>query len=327
MPPIRNRASTSLNLWVYFCIFLAVIVILAWPTYSVWTRIVLFPLGLFFLTYIGWKRNPSHISEKSDLFHQDFLSSPGILGLFLILMAAVFFRSYHLVTLQTWPLWDDADLGSYAIRLSEKWDWRLSFGPQRLTPFFTCLQGCFFKLFQPSRWTLWLYPALWSLSVVPAAYAASRQFASRSFSVLFTLFLGLSFTAIYWGRFCLGGGLSLFWQLFLLGTLGWTLKGTVRQKPIRALVLGLCCAIALYISFLLLITCLVVVVIFIRSCSPKGRLWTKPLFLFLAGSVVPALPMFFWVFPGIVRGHLAAHLLGNGGPPSWLHSYATFFSY
>ncbi len=143
----------------------------------------------------------------------------------IILAAALIFRFYRLVGLQEWPLWDDADLSYYAIGLCEKWHWQWSFGPQNMPPLFTWLQGLFFKAFQPCLRTMWLYPALLSLTVIPAAYFASRQYASRSFSLLCTLLMGLSFTAVYWGRFCLGASLLLFWQLVLLGTLGWTFEG------------------------------------------------------------------------------------------------------
>ena len=325
MPPIRNNPKNSLNPWIYFLFFFSLIALLSWPPYSVWTRIICFPLGLLFLTYIGWKRNPSRSPEKGVLFLEDFLS-PWRPSLWLgLLAAALFFRFYHLVSLHVWPLWDDADLSSYAIRLSENWQWKWSFGPQKLTPLFTFLQGLFFKLFQPSLESMWLYPALGSLSVIPAAYFASRQFASRSFSILFTLLMGLSFPAFYWGRFCLGGSMSLSWQLVLWGTLGWSLKGTAR--PYRALVLGTFCAIGLYVSFLLSVTFFMVSGIFIRFCNLKGRRGIMPFLFFLSGSLLPALPLLIWVFPDIIRGHLAAHILGNGDPVSWLHQFTVFFSY
>ncbi len=140
---------------------------------------------------------------------------------------------------------------------------------------------------------------------------------------------GLEFHRRFLGTVLPGEGLLLFWQLVLIGALGWFWKSPHRSLPFRALVTGILTAIGLYVSFLLLLTCFFVSLVLAYLCLSKGRKGFKNYLLFLAGFLPPALPMIGLMgFSGISSKVIWRPIWsGAEGSISWLHQFATFFSY
>lgn len=116
-------------------------------------------------------------------------------------------------------------------------------------PIFT--SGCvavFYKIFTPSLFSLWLFPALVSILTLGVAYASARLFPGPAAFILFFLAC-LSFGPVYTGRFCESPVLNLFWTTSTLGLMGLRLQKTGSRRE-RALdwVLGIVTGLGFFIS-------------------------------------------------------------------------------
>lgn len=311
--------------WSLFFFFLAVTAALSWAPLSFLSRSLLFPLGLLFLGGVAWKLRATS-SEKKPLYLEETFPFPPALGA-LVLAAAFILRFYRPVSLQEWPLWDDAVMTHYAIDLSEKWSWPLAIDAQALPPVLTWLEALFFKVFPPSLFSMWLYAAFISALVVPASYLAVHPWASRSFSALYASFMAIGFPAVFWGRFCLWGDLCLVWQLVLLGALGgfWRVP---REKTARwSFGLGALTAVGLYLFTVDLMTCAFVGLVMAGSWLYGKKGDGRTFSLFCLAFLALAFPAVVGIYPALLKGHLAAQLVGGQAPFSWFHQFTTFFSY
>src|SRR5581483_4845025 len=179
------RPSTNPSkLWLFLGFGILLNAILSWGPWDVWQRFWLFPLGLLVqLLWALWPTPPAKSGEK-PVFLKEGLSSFNWKWALLIFLAAAVLRLYRLVSLPFWPVWDDANYSYFAIGLSEHWSWDFLIGHEKTMPLFTWLQALFFKVVEPSLFSMWLYPALLSLATVPLGYRAARFFFPRSFSLV-----------------------------------------------------------------------------------------------------------------------------------------------
>ncbi len=167
---------------------------------------------------------------------------------FIALGLALFFRFYRLTDLSLWPDKNEGIFGSNAVESSIHWDLPFFFSVGDDPPFYRFLQAVFFKWVPPSLLSLWLLPALLSSATLFAAYAASKQFFSRSFSLLLAGLFALGFWPLYLGRFSMIGVLLLLWECLALGFWGAFLKArSSLARKITMAGLGLCVAGGFYI--------------------------------------------------------------------------------
>ncbi len=162
---------------------------------------------------------------------------------------AVGVRLYRLVSLPVWPMWDDAYSAYDALNQMQHWSFQMVYSQEKIPFPFYWLLALWFKIFQPSLVSLWLFPAVLSILILPLGYWACRQYFPSSFSLIFLGILAFSFWPVYLGRFCLGTGLWLVWELTALGFLGRFLH-SLHQAPSRlaALALGFCLGLGFYTS-------------------------------------------------------------------------------
>ena len=74
---------------------------------------------------------------------------PGVFGL------GVFLRLFRFVSLQVWPMWDDAYNSLLSIWQMEHWSWHLTYTIEKVPPLMYWLQALFLRLFGPSLFSIW----------------------------------------------------------------------------------------------------------------------------------------------------------------------------
>jgi len=177
--------------------------------------------------------------QQSSFYSETFsgnLNGP-VLVLFVL---AFFFRFYHLTHFYLWPIGDEALHGFLAIPLISKWNWQFFYTVGEHPPLLIWSLAPFFKFFDSPFFDIWFLPAFFSFITVPAGYWASRQYFSKSFSLLFGFLLAFSFWPLYFGRFCHQGIFTPFWELFGFLLLGFFIKShSKHRKIILAFCLGL----------------------------------------------------------------------------------------
>jgi hypothetical protein len=181
-------------------------------TQALWTILAGFLLPLVSLLFIPAKNIA--LDSKKDVFAKIPL------GLWAtVAVLALFLRLLRLDSLSSWPTVDEGVFGYFATQLSLKWNWRLLENTSQLPALYSWGQGLLFKCWGPSLFSLWLYPALWSLACLPAAVWSARKIFPRSSVFFLFCFIGSGFWALYLGRLSIQGGFLLFWELLALGLL------------------------------------------------------------------------------------------------------------
>lgn len=156
------------------------------------------------------------------LWQEELFSSPPVWVLFLFILAAACFRFIHLTTLSLWPLTDEAKSAYFAMQLaSQGWgSARLLYDFSQLPPLYIWLEGLFFKCSGVSLFSLWCFPAILSLAVVPVFYGAARSYFSKSFALFLAGLMAFGFWPLYVGRFSHQGGLLLLWECLVFWLAG-----------------------------------------------------------------------------------------------------------
>lgn len=167
----------------------------------------------------------------------------------LLILLAFFLRFHSLTTLSTWPLPDEGVCASYSIDLLRDWHWRFFFHYTQIPGPFFWLLALFFRLFEPSLFSLWLFPALFCAVTVGLCYLALRSIFPRSFSCLYLFFLTFNFWHLYTGRLCLPMGLLFLWQILTYWVLAiFLVQSRPRQKSLWAALLGLVTGLGFWTS-------------------------------------------------------------------------------
>ena len=292
-----SKSSPSLNFsipyhpWIYFFIFLASNILLSYFSlslqYNLWIGLfgILLPLG-FSLFQPDENKNGSTLSQK------EFLPSIPTWIWILLGAAALYVRFYKLTTLSVWPNYDDGLWGFLAIDFYHTWDWSLFYQDNSYPSAYLWGLGLLFKLFQPSLFLLWFYPACLSTLVVPLGFLAARRYFSKSFSFVFTLLLALSFWPMFVGRFGNQQILTLLFECLWLWLLARLVKRPWSSRLWREPVLvGLVTALGFYIYIswvaVAFFSCLTVLAVWWRSPSRNLR----PVFVFLTAFFFSLTPL------------------------------------
>jgi 4-amino-4-deoxy-L-arabinose transferase-like glycosyltransferase len=237
---------------------------------------------------------------------------------------ALFLRFFRLTTLSAWPVMDEGIGGYFSILLLEKWDWNFSQGTSQTPRFFAWGQTLLFKIFSPSLFTLWLYPALWSLLSVPASYFATRKFFSPAVAALVAALTAVSFWPLYLGRYSTQSVFMVFWEWVAFYALAVFLNKRPESKW-PAFWLGLATGLGFhtYLSWGLVAFLIALIVAFRPQASLVKRARTFSLFAgtaLLAGS-----PLFISYLNGY-RGYFH-HLWAVHPQHSWLSNVSLASAY
>ena len=175
------------------------------------------------------------LSLRMKLSTSEFLVSESLpavssLWLWVFLAPAVAMRLWKLTTLFAWPVKDEGIFGYFAVRLTEKWNGSLIQGLNQLPTLFTWFQALEFKLLGVSLGTLWLFPALWSLLLLPLTWWACRQFFSRGLSFWILMAAAYGFWPLFLGRFSTQAIFMVDWEILSFFYLGFYLRSEPTRK-------------------------------------------------------------------------------------------------
>ena len=247
----RSPANPSFRLpptWRLFFIFLLANSLLSYLPLPPGAQGGVLLLGL--LLPCAWAlRQNSGTDSLEGLLRKDFLPAPPAWAWVLLAAAAVFLRFYRLTTLSVWPNYDDGLWGFFALRFMHQWDWSFFYQDNSYPSTYAWGLALLFKLFNPSVFMVWFYPALLSLLVAPLGYAAVRRVFPRSLSLGVALFLALGFWPLFVGRFGNQQVLTLLWECLWLWALGGFWRSLEKKQVSwrEPVVLGLVTALGFYI--------------------------------------------------------------------------------
>ena len=281
----------ALCFWAAACLMAAANLLLSYFPLTVeqalWVILVGFsgPIALFFIIPIP--PNPAPDRPKTETWP----SIPAwiwtsVLGL------AVFLRCFRLDSLSTWPTVDEGVFGYFACHLSRHWDWRLLENTSQLPALYSWGQGLLFRCLPPSLFSLWLYPAFWSLACLGAGIWAFNRLANRSSLFLFVSLMATGFWPLYLGRLSIQGGFLVFVELLCLGLLARALEEPpARRKWISFLTLSSGLGFYTYLAWPLAAFFLLAALA--TALPGKARDKIKKLGLFAAGNILLILPLVF----------------------------------
>lgn len=241
MATLKTKSKeVSLSPWALFAVFCSSSFLASYFPFSLATKFWIVLAGL--LLPLGW--------AAGVLWRNHALSLPPYLAgkdgpmphwpWILLAALACAVRLWHLTSLSTWPMPDDALYFFYSTELDEKWRWKFFFSHTEFPPLMPWCLALFFKLTGPSLSSLWLFPALLSILTALLALTAARLFLPRPFSFWVAALFAFNFPSLYLGRFCQWAVLVLMWMVLALALSAWLLKGKDdRQRDRASLGLGL----------------------------------------------------------------------------------------
>ncbi len=203
-----------------------------------------------------------------------------------------FTRFYRLTTLPFWPLTDEGIIGLLGMGQSQQWQWHFLWSEVHLEPMLIWLLGLYFKILEPSFFSLRLLPSLFSIATSWAAYGAARQYCSKSISFIFCWILSFSFWEFTLSRDCAPFILVPFFQCLCFAWLGRFLnrdRGASGWKPL--LILSLLTGLGFYtwtnwIAVWLSITLILFIIFYFDQSQNKIRFT-----VFLLATLLTALPL------------------------------------
>lgn len=339
VPPAPARALSSYRRvsWMVFTVFLAADSGLSYAPLSHGPRVWIFFAGLvlpFLLLARLLRQSPL---PTGPLFSPALPTLPLAWGAVFFLLALAL-RLARLTTLSQWPLADEGVFGYFAVRLGEKWDGSLLQGLSQLPTLFTWLQALLFKIAGPSLAHLWLFPALWSILLVPAAWFTCRKFFDPSLSAIITGVAAFGFWPLFLGRFSTQASFMVFWECVEFWALGSFLRADEAKKNSRVLLLGIVTGIGFY-TYLpwFSIACVTALAVggnraiklpkrffFLSILSLTAALIALPLLLALYRTRLDYLENLWSLRPGHPFGEHLGLLFGYGSDLFWGARHATF---
>ena len=314
---------------IYFILFILSNSVLSYSTLGIQIKVWIGICGIvvpWMAAILSYPQVATH--ESSNPKNESVLFPNALLGIALCGFA-LFLRLFQLTTLPVWPMWDDAYHAYYAIHQMLHWSFQMYFTVEHVQFPFYWFYALYYKIFPPSLISLWMFPALCSIVLLPIGYWACRQHFSRNFSFLFILVLAFSFWPIYLGKFCLSTGLQLIWEFIALGLLGSTLKHqNFPEFQWRLLGLGIWMGLGFYMYVIAYPTIGLLSLGMVCFCLYQRKNWrgvTNGLAL-----VIPMILLFLPLVPGFTAdvkgGHVHDYMVYGSGRVSY-HQIITSLSY
>jgi hypothetical protein len=145
---------------------------------------------------------------------------------------------------------DEGTNAFFAIRIFQQWHWNLFFDYNHLPPLYFWFLAFFFKIFSPSLFSLWFFPALLSVFTLLLGFSVLKRVASSSYSLLWTWTWAFSFWPLYISRFCIPPNLIPLWECFcvLIFISAFPMNSNQPSRK-RLILLGTALGIGFYIFF------------------------------------------------------------------------------
>ena len=236
-----KRTWSPPPVWPLFAGLAALLALLSYGPFPLWTKVALFALGI--AAALLWGLSSGFSSGPADfqsLYQRELFPRLPAAALALLAAGAVFIRFYDLTSLSPWPGLDESLLGMFAIRQSEAWSWKFFYTFGQVPPLPIWSTALLLKAGCGFLFSLWFPPALVSTLTVLLGYAAARRFFSKSFALLLGGLLGFSYWPFLIGRISHQGGWVPLWAflcLYLLGRFLQAAPGFSQRK--EAALLGL----------------------------------------------------------------------------------------
>lgn len=290
----------------YFLIFLIANTLLAYTPLNLLIKLWIGICGILVVFLIALFSSPGRQSRTDPAIFREpgFFRNPWVwIGLGAL---AVVVRLYRLTSLPAWPMWDDAYHAFFAIKQMQHWSYQMYFTMENLPFPFYWIEAFYFRLIQPSLVSLWLFPALFSIVLLPLGYWACRKHFSASFSFLLVLILAFSFWPVYLEKFCLSTGLQLVWEFASLGLWGLYLNSfSTRSARIRVLLLGFGLGLGFYTYLPSYPTIGIIALLVLCFCFYKNK-W-KEAFRQATLLVFPVLLLFLPMIPNLMTEMRGGH--------------------
>lgn len=304
--PLPDLFLTSMPLWIFLLASVVSNGLLSFVSLPASWKLWIFFFGIL-LPLVGI---PMTLKSKPEpLFDTVSFHIPTWFWM-VLLAGAILLRLYRLTTLAAWPLQDEAMHSYLGLELVQGQKPQFFYTCSQFPPFYIWGLGLLFKFFEPSLFSLWLFPALISILTVAFGYAATRFFFPARFSFLAFLLLAFSFWPLVEGRFSHAGVLVLLWECLAFTAAGYFWKADTPIGQRKGLVLfgaatGLGFyaftswpAIALSMAYLAWVMCKARQI----TWREVGRLYGAPLLLLAA-------PYFYFLFTDGPMGHYIASIL------------------
>ena len=277
--PRLQRAGTA-GPWVYFPVFLIANALLSYfplPTGAKWAVLtvgIVIPLVMSALGPAASSKRglvPAPSKDSQALSHAWWVA---------LLALACLPRFLHLTTLSTWPTGDDGLYCFNAMELNRKWEWRIFFDYNQVPPLTAWCMALYFRIFEPSLFSLWLFPALVSLLTVGTVFYARKYF-SGLFAFYLLALVSFNFPYLYMAKFCPWPVVLLF-----LTTLVYLLTCAFLRAPSspaaypQAFALGLALGIGFFAAVAWPVVAFSVTAAVLGGYGPKGRRNSKELLVF-----------------------------------------------
>jgi hypothetical protein len=208
-----------------------------------------------------------------------------------VMALAVLLRLFKLDSLSSWPTVDEGVYAYFSIALAQHWDWRLLISTSQVPAVYCWGHALLYKLFPPSLLTLWLYPALWSLTCLPLALWVNRKAFSPSTSFFVLFFMASGFWPLYLGRLSIHGGFFLAAELLLFLSLAFYLESPEKERTQRLAALTLITGLGFYtyLAWPLVAAWVGLILLFQPLKNQKEK--SKNLFIFGLGNMAALLPL------------------------------------
>lgn len=308
--------------WVCFFIFLISNTCLSFFSLASWENWIVFLIGIF-LPAIWAYRAMNSVPQSRLLWLEENFSIPPWFWASVLLMG-LFLRFYQLTQLSLWPLLDESQVGFFGMELKEKWTWNIFYGDTQLPPFFFWALGGFFKFFQPSLASLWLFPALISTSVIFLTWYATCGVFSKSMSFICVSLLALVFWPVYLSRFAVAPMMVHEWEfLILIPILGFLKNSNTNRQKHWVLILGIGVGFGFYTYLSWGFVALFISLLVLEEIQNKRLVWNYGLLFFFLPAAAILLPL---VFTARHEGYgsYLGYLWAFHGNFSWVQYGKTF---
>jgi hypothetical protein len=313
--------------WLLFLALVATNTLLSYGSFSFPVKGFLFLFGIALPLVLAFQSLPRRGTGEAGPFTKEFLPTFPAWLLLLLALAALFIRFYRLTDLFLWPGLDESLLGMFAIRLSEKWDWRFFYSFGQVPPLPIWSSALLLKAGAPAFFSLWFPSAVVSSLTVFTGYAAARQFFPRSFAFLCAGVLAFGYWPFLLGRICHQGIWLPLWVCLCLFFLGRFLKASTPSGQRReAVTLGFATGLG---SFTFTPwPCMALAVLGGAFCgSPSKPLRNARHLPYFLGAMLAAMgPFLFAVWREGWGQHIGA-MSALSGWFSWKHQVLTVLSY
>jgi 4-amino-4-deoxy-L-arabinose transferase-like glycosyltransferase len=216
---LPQNKSSSFNAWLFFLIFMAVNIYFSFGFHQ-WGGNLWLGLWALFLPVFGLLARRKFTAEKEEPSFSSRYPDPPLWLWSAFVLLLLFTRFYHLETFPAWPVSDEGSEAFTAMQPFEKWGHQLLLTDGQNEPLFFWGMALFFKAFEPSLFSIRLYPALYSLATVMAGYWAARQFFSKPTAFLISFVLAFNFWFFSCDKLCMNINSILLFQCLALGCLG-----------------------------------------------------------------------------------------------------------